>query len=418
VLAFLLLVMVANGGSPLRAASQPETVAEIRVHGNVITTDEDVMRLAGIGIGAAVTPATAGEVAARLRAAHRFQHVEVLKRFASIADPSQIVLVIIVDEGPVTIEKTGDADAPTRVVKTRGPNLLYFPILDAEDGYGLTYGVRLALADRVGTRSRVSFPLTWGGQKQAGAELDKDLDRGPLNRIVAGAAVSRRTNPLYDQDDDRRRVWIRGERQLARHVRAGAGGSWQHVSFAGADDRFAQLGADLVLDTRVDPIVPRNAVYARAAVERLDFASAGGMVRTQIDGRGYVGLFRQTVLALRAVRQSANGPLPPYEKLLLGGMENLRGFRAGAAAGDTLVAGSLELLAPLTSPLHVGRIGVSAFMDAGTVYDDGARFSDQRLKRGAGGSVWFSAAFVQLSVAMAHGIGASTRVHVGGTFIF
>jgi hemolysin activation/secretion protein len=141
-------------------------------------------------------------------------------------------------------------------------------------------------------------------------------------------------------------------------------------------------------------------------------------VRTQIDGRGYVGLFRQTVLALRAVRQSANGPLPPYEKLLLGGMENLRGFRAGAAAGDTLVAGSLELLAPLTSPLHVGRIGVSAFMDAGTVYDDGARFSDQRLKRGAGGSVWFSAAFVRLSVAVAHGIGASTRVHVGGSLMF
>ena len=110
--------------------------------------------------------------------------------------------------------------------------------------------------------------------------------------------------------------------------------------------------------------------------------------------------------------------LPPYEKLLLGGMANLRGFGAGTAAGDTLVAGSAELLVPLTSPLHVGRIGVSAFVDEGTVYDHGGRFADQTLKRGIGGSVWFSAAFVRLSIAVAHGIGASTHVHVGGSLVF
>ncbi len=415
-LALLLLAMLPGpSGIP---SIQTETIADIRVHGNVLTTDDEIKRLAGIEIGAAVTPSTADEVAARLRAAHRFQRVDVLKRFASIADPSQIVLVIIVDEGPVKIEMTGDADAPARVVKSRGPNLLYFPILDVEDGYGLTYGVRLAMADRAGKQSRISFPLSWGGDKQAGAELDKTFDSGPLSRFVAGASLSRRTNPLYDRDDDRARVWARGERQLIHAVRAGVDGSWQHVSFAGTGDRFAQLGADIVLDTRVDPVLPRNAVYARAAVARLDFASVGGVTRTQVDARGYIGLFGQTVLAVRAIRESADGPLPPYEKLLLGGMTNLRGFRAGTAAGDALVAGSAELLVPLTSPLHVGRIGVSAFVDEGTVYDHGERFADQELKRGMGGSVWFSAAFVRFSVAVAHGIGSSTRVHVGGSLMF
>src|SRR2546422_11458629 len=90
----------------------------------------------------------------------------------------------------------------------------------------------------------------------------------------------------------------------------------------------------------------------------------------------YTTLFR-SVLAVRALRQDSNRPLPLYLKPLLGGMANLRGFAAGAAAGDTLVATSAELILPLTSPLHVGKMGVSAFVDAGTGYDKSARFSDQ-----------------------------------------
>jgi len=330
VLALLLVAALANAGplstSAASAAQQPEVVADIRVHGNVATPDEEVKRLAGIDIDDAVTPSTVDQVAGRLRDTHRFQRVEVLKRFASIADPSQVVLVIIVDEGPVKIDMTGDPDAPTRIVKARGPNLLYFPILDAEDGYGVTYGVRIAMADRVGAQSRLSFPLSWGGEKQAGAELDKTFPHGPLSRFVGGASVSRRTNPHYDEDDDRERVWARGERQVTRAVRAGVEGSWQHIGFAGTTDRFAQAGADVVLDTRVDPVLPRNAVYARAAVDRFDFASAGGITKTQLDGRGYLGLFGQTVLAVRALREAADGTLPPYEQLLLGGMANCAAF--------------------------------------------------------------------------------------------
>jgi hemolysin activation/secretion protein len=144
----------------------------------------------------------------------------------------------------------------------------------------------------------------------------------------------------------------------------------------------------------------------------------GSVSHTQLDGRAYVGVFGQTVLAVRAMRDAADAPLPLYAKAILGGMANLRGFRAGSAVGDTLVAGSAELLVPITSPLDIGRVGVSAFVDTGTAYDHGARFSDQTLKRGVGGSVWFSAAFLRLSIAVAHGIGATTRVHVGGTVTF
>jgi hemolysin activation/secretion protein len=131
-----------------------------------------------------------------------------------------------------------------------------------------------------------------------------------------------------------------------------------------------------------------------------------------------VGLIGQNILVLRALRQDSNDPLPPYLKPLLGGMANLRGFKAGYDIGDTLVSTSAELIVPLTSPLNVGKLGVSAFVDAGTVYDKGERLSDQTLKQGYGGSVWLSAAFVRLNFAVAHGRGSSTRAHVGFSLSF
>jgi len=390
-----------------------ETIVAIQVHGNTATADEEIRRLAGVTVGSALEPTTVDEIGARLRATGRFQSVQVLKRFASISDPSQVLLVIVVDEGPVRIERTNDPNAPTRVVRTRRLNLQFLPVLYAEDGYGVTYGARVGWRVPAGARSRVSFPLTWGGDKRAAAELEKGFGGGVIDRVFAGASIGRRTNPFYDADDDRTRVWVRGEREIARGLRAGASGGWQRASFLGATDRFGHGGVDVTLDTRVDPTRPRNALYARAAWERVVGAN-----RTELDARGYVGLIGQTVLAVRAERESSDRALPPYLKPLLGGMRNLRGFAAGTAAGDSVVSASTELVVPLTSPLNVGRIGVSGFVDAGTAYDAGQRLADQTWKRGVGGSVWLSAAFLRLNVAVAHGRGSSTRVHVGANVTF
>jgi outer membrane protein assembly factor BamA len=404
-----LLVALALHQAPVA----PEIVTAIQVHGNTSTSDDELRQVAGVQVGTPFTATLIDEIVARLRAAKRFGDVQVLKRFASIADPSQILLVIIVDEGAVHIQMTGDPDDPTRVVRDRRLNLMFLPILSYEDGYGFTYGARFARPDIAGKNSRVAFPLTWGGEKRAAAEFEKSFAHGAINRVLAGAALTERTNPYYEQDDDRGRLWVRAERAFTPAIRVGATGGWQHVSFEGTDDSFAQGGADVVFDTRVDPLLPRNAVFARASWEHLDIDSTGGTNRTEIDGRGYVGLIGQSIVAIRVLRQSADQPLPPYLKPLLGGMANLRGFAAGTAAGDKLFATSAELIVPLTSPLSVGKIGVSAFMDAGTAYDHGASLSDQTLKQGYGGSLWFSAAFLRMNIAVAHGRGSSTRVQWG-----
>jgi hypothetical protein len=429
----------------VQAGQSREVVTEIQIHGNLVTTDDEVRRLAGVEIGMPYEVHTVDEVAARLRAAKRFETVQVLKRFASIGDPSQIVLVIIVDEGPVRIEMTNDPAHPARVVRNRRPNVMFLPVLDAEDGYGATYGIRFALPDPVGRQSRVSFPLTWGGEKRAAVEFDKRLDQAPIDRVLAGGSISRRTNPFFREDDDRGRVWVRAEREVARHLRAGATGGWQHDSFLDQSVRFVQTGVDLILDTRLDPMLARDAVYARVAWDHLrgsEGPSEGGphesaqdpsrggrraptsANRLALDARGYIGLFGQTILALRAVRSDTDQSLPVAIKPLLGGMSSVRGFAAGTAIGDTVVATSAELIVPLTSPLELGKVGVSAFIDAGTIYDkcgagvQACRLADQTWKRGYGGTVWFSAAFLRLNVAVAHGRGSSTRVHVGANVTF
>src|SRR5205823_14031070 len=116
------------------------------------------------------------------------------------------------------------------------------------------------------------------------------------------------------------------------------------------------------------------------------------IVRTELEADGYLGLYRGSVLALRTLREDMSRTAPPFFKSVLGGADTLRGFRAGTAVGDTMVATSVELRIPLTSPLHIAKFGTSVFIDAGTAYDKGQRFQDQHLRRGVGGGVWATAA--------------------------
>jgi outer membrane protein assembly factor BamA len=401
-----------------QAATQNEVIAEVRVHGNHLTPDDELVALAGIVIGAPFESRTIADITNRLRQTGRFDEIDVRKRFASIADPTQIVLVLVVNEGPVRIDLPSGPDEAVRVVPRRGlRNLMYMPILDAEDGYGFTYGARVAYVGFAGEKSRLSFPLTWGGLKQAGVEFDRVFDAGPLSRVEVGGRLQRQRNPAFDEQDTRRRVWARAESAVGP-VRFGGGAGWQRVSFADADEDLRTATFDVTLDTRLSPVHPRNAVYGRAALEHINFASGGEVQRLTLDGRGYIGLVGQSVLVLRAASADANQSLPPYLKSLLGGWSSLRGFKAGAFVGDTMVTGSIELEIPLNATLSIGKVGVSLFVDAGAVHDRGERLRDATVHSGGGGSVWFTLTAFKMSLSVARGRGAGTRVNFGGGFVF
>jgi outer membrane protein assembly factor BamA len=431
-----LTLLLAAIGAPAAAQDPvpvrvPETLAEVRVHGNHFTPDAEVVALTGLTPGEPLAPDAPQQIEKRLRATGRFDRVEVRKRYRSLAETSDVVLVLLVSEPP-----RGSDDLPAVLTPMRKlrDGLMFMPVLTYADGYGFTYGGRATFADVLGTRSRVTTPLTWGGVRRAAVEAEKRFEHGPLSRLEGGASLSQRENPHYRLDDRRTELNVRGERELWRGVRVGASLGWTDVSFGrpadvdspapsfDLDDRFVTFGADVAVDTRIDPTFPRDAVYLRAGWDVLRFdaqeASATTIHRVKTEARGYIGLVGQSVLSVRALYARANAPLPPYEQWLLGGASTLRGYRAGTFVGDSMLATSAELRVPLTSPLKVGKAGVSAFVDSGAAAPYGSRLRDARMHSGAGVGLFFIATVFQLNLDVARAFDGGTRVHLMTGFSF
>ena len=348
----------------LLAAQPIERVAAVRVQGNTVTPEADIVRLADVPVGTEVTPALPGEVAARVTRGGRFERVEVLKRFASIADLSQVLLVIIVDEGAVVVRPMRDGQ-PARAVRRRGPPLMFLPLLGSDDGYGFTYGALVSMPNVAGPKTRVSVPLTWGGEHRAGVEFEKRAGGTRFARVRLGGALLQRENRALGATDTREQAWLRGEREIARALRLGAWAGLDHVSFGADNHVVVRTGADAAFDTRVDPMLSRNAVYVRAAVERLGVRQGAAPLRTLLDASAYLGAFGPSTLVVRIYRDGANEPVPGYLKVLRGRDSTLRGFRAGTAAGDTTAAGPHDRRGAGPGPRGIRPQGVGALVDAG-----------------------------------------------------
>ena len=392
----IFVISVALFSVPSVAWAQTETINEIRVHGNHTTPDADVISLSGLATGAPATDATIHDAEQKLKSSHRFDNVEVRRRFRSIDNPSDILIVILIEErAGITPD-----DLTPGPLKRLGAARQWLPVLNYADGYGFTYGARVAFADVIGDRSRLSVPLTWGGERRAGVDLERAFDRGPISLVHVGASVNRRVNPFYELSDLRQDVRVDVDRILLPWLRVGADARVAQVEFGDAyDARHTAAGLHAIVDTRIDPSFPRNAIHTRAGWERLAFSSGGGDAgRWLTDARGYIGVGGSMVLALRGQLERSNSPLPAAEQALLGGSDSLRGYPAGHRAGDSMAAISAELRVPLTSPLNFGRFGVKGFIDAGTTWASTERLADQRLERGIGGGVFFGAAVFVLDL--------------------
>jgi outer membrane protein assembly factor BamA len=407
VLVAALLLAGAHAAAQAQPAA-PELVAEIRIHGNYRTPDDEVLRIAGIAIGAPLAPEAVEAAAEQLRRSGRFESVEIRKRYRSLDDTAQVVIIIAVTERP-GVEKGGVMPGPmTRLRRA----LMASPSLEYVDGYGFIAGGRLSFVDVLGKGGHITAPLTVGSTRQAGLQVDKTLPRGPLGRIGGGYAIVSRENPGYDTRDLRNDFWVEGSRQFARVLNAGARAGWADVTFGDLEDQITTYGARLSVDTRVNPAFPRNAIYASAAWEAIKPASGQTVNRYTLDGQAYAGLIGSSVLALRARTDTADGPLPAYERALVDGFGSLRGFRAGAFTGDNAATASLELRVPFHSPLRLGQTGIAVFGDAGAAYDHGVKLADARFEYGAGAGWYLRVPLFQLEVDVAYGFDSGTRVHV------
>jgi outer membrane protein assembly factor BamA len=389
-------------------AQTPEIVAEVRIHGNYRTPDANILALAGVTVGQPLDTAGIDAVAERLRKTGRFQSVDIRKRVRSLTATDQVALIIIVEEFPSTPKGGGSATLLRRL----GDRVMAIPMLDYIDGYGVAFGGRISLVGVIGKRGVIGMPLTWGATRQAAVEIDTTFNGGVIRRIRAGAGLLSRGNPAYDLRDFRQRVWADVTTPAWMATSLTARTSWSDVTFGATHGRLTAVGAGIVIDTRANPAFPRNAVYVTGWWDRLTPDTGPAFNRYRVNAHGYVGLVGSTVLSVRILSDRADRPVPIYERPLLGGIDNLRGFAAGAYAGDNLAAASVELRIPLHSPMRLGQIGVTAFGDVGAVYDHGERLADATRRSGVGIGWYLRAPLIQLGLDVARGSNGKTRAHV------
>jgi outer membrane protein assembly factor BamA len=394
-----------------------EIVREVRVHGNSTLTDDEVLKFAGVTVGSPLEPDAVAAITKRLKQSGKFETVEVRKRYRSLEDPTDVAIVLVVHETAGVL--AGDGPAATAPFRRLKNSIMFLPILNYTDGYGLTYGARFSTVNLLGAGERLSTPLTWGGTRKAALEFERPFTRGPLTRITGAASIYQRENPRFEIDDRRVEFKAGVDRDFAHHFRIGADTSRADVSFGELDDEIWTVGATAALDTRGDPIYPANAIYVGTGWNGLHVNGGDRINRFTGDARGYLRVFRQSVVAGRLLYSTSDAPLPRYERLLVGGAYTLRGWDAGAFDGDRMLVTSVEARVPLTSVISGGKIGVMGFFDAAKAIEQQQTFKGKTWQRGAGGGLFLIAAIVKLNFYVAHGLdGGGTRVHLASGFSF
>jgi outer membrane protein assembly factor BamA len=404
------LALAVGGTGVLAQEPVRETVIDLRVHGNHTIPDAEVLALAGVALGDSVDAAAVEAVTRRLEASGRFEAVEVRKRYRSLTATDRIALIIVVRERA----RASIRNPVVRSLARLAGQPMFLPVLRYDEGYGVSYGGRISLVDILGQGSRVSVPATWGGDRRVALEAERPLAGVVLDRVRGGGSHGRRTHPYFAVEEQRTRAWIGVDRELATGLRAGVETAWEEVGFAGPPARLTRVSAGVEYDGRSAGAFPRDDVRLSAAVERLAVAGQpSGVLRPRIDARAFKGVGGQAVLAARFLFEGASAALPRYERSLLGGGGNLRGWRVGARVGDRLAAASVELRLPVSSPLSMGTAGVRFFYDTAAVYDAGGALRDQRFLEGAGGGVFLTLPFGGLHLDVGHDLRGSMRVHAG-----
>ena len=410
-------------------AEAPLVIEDVRVHGNHSTPDEEVLRIAALTVGVPLEDGAVEAARRRLVDSGRFTSVEIRQRSRSIEDPTRVAIIILVAEHAAVrpLTEVGVPAIPGVFGRLRSQTM-FLPIFSVDDGYGLTYGLRTSFVGGHGSTTRLSVPVSWGGTRQLAVEAERTFTprrppgagtaSGGLTRLRGSAGLWRQEHPYFEQGQFRQ--YVLGEVSFRPRPLFGVGVSagLAGVSFGEVDDRMRDAGVFAEVDTRRDPLFPRQAVYARSSWSRLSFdkpeasgVPGGGRSRWQHDVRGYLGVIGQVVIAARLQADLADGPLPAYAKPILGGADTLRGIRAGFAVGDNLWAGTIEARVPFTSVLRSTRLGVLGFYDTGATWDHGQRWRDAGREEGVGGGVFLVNPFFQFQLSIARGLGRSTRVH-------
>ena len=139
------VLLLLTSASVTSAQTSPGVVAEVRVHGNHTTPDADILGIIGDVVGKPATDQLIADVQDKLKRSGRFDGVDVRKRYRSIENLDDVLLMVVVDEVP-GIDPLDLKPGPIKKFWSSG---MFMPILHSEDGYGFTYGMRVSFVDRL-----------------------------------------------------------------------------------------------------------------------------------------------------------------------------------------------------------------------------------------------------------------------------
>ena len=294
---------------------------------------------------------------------------------------------------------------------------MWLPILRFEDGYGFTYGARMSLVNVLGKRSRVSVPLSWGGERRASVEVERGFEHGPLTRVLATGGVWRREHPSLDIGDRREGATLLAERAVTPWFRVGVTGSLQSIHFGDTEDTLRTAGFEATLDTRGDPAFPRNAIYAS-----LGWIVSGSITRpTRIASVPMSAAFSacsdRACSRCGCSRSAARIRCPSLNSPCWAARRHSAAsarlpLRRSARRGDAGAAHP-DLVAAEHRPRRHRHLRHS-----GATYDAHTTLDHAKFDTGIGAGWFLQLPVLSFRIDVAHGLGGSTRAHVtlGVTF--
>ena len=259
------------------------------------------------------------------------------------------------------------------------------------------FGINLGLSDRnfLGTGIETGINLDTS-EKTVRGSLNFFNPRLFDSEYSLGGNVYRRKFDYYDYNEDSFGGSLKVGKKIGRHFHAALTYLYEDTELSDVSDSLqdtiyyqegkivkSSLIPSLTFDNTDDYYLPRSGVNISGSVE---YAGVGGdakFIRTSLSAKYYYG-FEDTLdydLIVRLKAKVSNiqdkGNLPLNEKLYLGGMGTVRGFKygtlsprndTGALVGaEKLAAASLELSIPLVESV---QMRILTFLDYGMTGND------------------------------------------------
>ena len=203
----------------------------------------------------------------------------------------------------------------------------------------------------LGIGERLSVPLPWGGTRRAALEFERTFKRGPLTRdhiqrrnlAAREPAVRDRRSPR--RGEGTRRAPVRPDSSASerrRHAARSGSATWTTGS-----GRLARPPRSTRAAT---PPFQRTPSMPAAAGRRSTSGVWSGSTATRADGRGYLRLIGQSVLAgTRAVLDDATRHCPPTSGCSSAARRRCADSGRARSTATACWSASAELRVPLTS---------------------------------------------------------------------